>query len=140
MGGSVVRLKVEADVTNDDVPQTDTDMAPESTGYFEHHVKVLLSGSSNVAQLSERAAACDGRLSQNTRRVRADGQAERFVTQRVYDRGRNHSRRKLDHLLSELSAAAFSVLEIEEEYVVFDSNLAIDAGWLEREERTHGTV
>lgn len=131
LGGAVVRVKIEAALDNDDVPQTDADAVAGLTNYFEHHVKVLLSRQSDLGVLSRCAVENDARLSQNTLRRREDGCFERFVTQRIYGRGRIFAKDKLHRLLAQLSESAFQTVEIEAEYVVFDSNISVDSGWLE---------
>lgn len=131
-GGTIVRVKIEAALDNDEVPQTDAEVAVNSTNYFEHHVKVLLSSQSNLGVLSRRAVENNARLSQNTVRRRDDGGLERFVTQRVHGRGGMFAKNKLERLLACLSESVFQVIETEAEYVVFDSNLSVDSGWFER--------
>jgi hypothetical protein len=55
---------------------------------------------------------------------------ERFVTQRCHRVGRPAAKAALDELLAALAAADFPVVEVEEEYVARDDNLALDTGWL----------
>jgi hypothetical protein len=38
---------------------------------------------------------------------------------------------RLDGLVAALSAGGYIILDIEQEYVVYDSNPAVDAGWLD---------
>jgi hypothetical protein len=45
-------------------------------------------------------------------------------------RVRVEARRRLDALVGELTAVGFAIAEIEHEYVVLDSNPAVDAGWI----------
>lgn len=37
---------------------------------------------------------------------------------------------QLDALLADLAAAGLTIVEVEQEYVVLDSNPAVDAGWI----------
>lgn len=80
LGGMVVRIKVEADLTNDEVPQSLSEAVARPTGYFEHHIKVLLLDSTDLLALRGCALACHARLSRNARRERPDGRTERFIT------------------------------------------------------------
>jgi hypothetical protein len=130
----VVRVKIEASVANDDVPQTDAEIPPGSTSYFEHHVKVVLGDAARIEELGALAVRHAARLSRNARRVRSDGRCERFVTQRVARRGAETARERLDRLLCELRTTQFDVLDVEAEYVLFDSAIELDAGWLELSE------
>jgi hypothetical protein len=127
----VVRLKVEADPRNDGVPDGDTDAATHGpTNYFEHHVKLLRDGSADHDLLLQACLKLGAHLSRNAWREAAHGQEERFVTLRGYRVGRTSAERRLQELLAVLNELGEHVIEIESEYVVLDSNLALDAGWL----------
>ncbi|WP_397570287.1 hypothetical protein [Schlesneria sp. T3-172] len=129
-GLSVVRVKVETGIEGDEVPECTSEACDRLTQYFEHHIKVVLSDFEAVDLLRQRAAERGARLSQNIRRQRADGTAERFVTQRVFGLGRVDASSILNQLLERLRESGFCIAEVEQEYVVFDSNLAVDSGWL----------
>ncbi|PQO43220.1 hypothetical protein [Blastopirellula marina] len=102
----------------------------EHPGYFEHHVKLQLAADAELPALAELARTHDARLSANARRQLAAGAVERFVTQRAYDAGRAEAAERLAQLIDSLQAAAYPILEVEEEYVLYDSDLQLDAGWL----------
>lgn len=70
------------------------------------------------------------RLSRNARRQRAEGGEERFVTQRCYRVGRATAQHNLDALAAELRKGDHEIAEIEQEYVVYDSAVHLDHGWL----------
>lgn len=127
-----VRVKIEAAPWNKDVPVQDAD-AREGL-YFEHHVKLLLPADDVTRRIAASVLARkhDARLSRNARRRRDDGTQERFMTQRCFGVGRSTSRARLDTLLAALGDGGFEVLEVEEEYVVGDDNLGLDAGWMDR--------
>ena len=55
---------------------------------------------------------------------------ERFLTQRFYRTGRRSAENSLAALLEDLGRHQIEVLESEAEYVVFDSNVDLDAGWM----------
>jgi len=140
----VVRTKITAAPGNDGVPRTDRAARaarPDSPErYFEHHVKVLLpAGAGGPAEqliaLTDIATGYGARPSRNARRRRPDGQQERFVTQRCRRVGRAAARARLDELVAGLSAAGFSILEVEQEYVVHDDALGLDSDWLEPDHR-----
>lgn len=127
-GFGVTRVKVEADPHNPGVPTGDTD--PHEPGcYFEHHVKLRRSPAAPrdaLLAVCERHAA---HLSRNAFRDGGDWE-ERFVTRRAYGVGRATALARLDRLLADLRELGETVLEHESEYVVHDTNLALDAGWL----------
>jgi hypothetical protein len=89
-----------------------------------------------VPALAALAARHGAHLSRNALRRRDDGVQERFVTQRCAAVGRPAARRLLDGLLAALAAAGHTALGVEEEFVAHDSNLALDAGWIEAEGKT----
>jgi hypothetical protein len=136
-GFVVTRIKIEAAPGNRDVPASDAEAADRHPGrYFEHHVKLALDPDADVAALVATARRHAAHLSRNALRVRGDGRHERFVTQRCPSVGRPAARRRLDDLLASLEAGGYPVLDVEEEYVVHDSNLAVDAGWLDGPDQT----
>lgn len=129
-GFAVVRVKVEADPRNADVPVADTDaVAHDPANYFEHHVKLRRPAAAPRDALS---AACErhaAHLSRNAFRDGGDAE-ERFVTQRAYGVGRDTAAARLGRLLADLRRLGETVAEHESEYCVYDSNLRLDAGWL----------
>ncbi len=132
-GVLIVREKIEAAPWNPGVPQTDVDAAGEpEERYFEHHVKLVLADATadRLTRLTELVAPHGARLSRNARRQRHDGRHERFVTQRCHQVGRVTARQDLDALLEALHVAGQEIVEVEEEYVVYDSALQLDDGWL----------
>ena len=127
----VVRVKIEAHIDNACVPSHFTHETAKHADelYFEHHVKLCLNQQTNIDALRQIAEHHDARISANARRVRSDGNEERFLTQRVFRAGRDQAQEVLRDLLTELRNKEFAILEIESEYVVFDSNLPLDDGW-----------
>ncbi len=130
-GFRVVRVKTESSPWADGVPEADAGAADRHPGrYFEHHVKLLLPPDHDRERLEATAAAHCAHLSWNARRVRADGRQERFVTQRCHDVGRRTAERRMTAVLAALDAAGHHVLETEREFVVHDSHVALDDGWI----------
>jgi hypothetical protein len=131
-GFAVTRVKIEAAPDNRDVPDSDAEAADRHPGrYFEHHVKLALAEGTDVRPLAGLACGYAAHLSRNARRVRDDGVSERFVTQRCHSVGRAAARERLGALLAALGAGEYKILSVEEEFVVYDSNPAVDAGWLD---------
>jgi hypothetical protein len=128
VGVSVVRTKIEAAPTNRDVPQSGPCIRPDH--YFECHSKFLLDADADIKSIAEIVIAHGGHLSRNARRVRADRRMERFATLRRYDGGIDRIARDAAALRDVLMPHVREVLSSEIEYVVYDSNFAIDAGWL----------
>ncbi|MBO1334589.1 hypothetical protein J3486_25480 [Streptomyces sp. VRA16 Mangrove soil] len=131
-GFPVVRTKTEAAPWATGVPATDAQarQAPAHL-HFEHHVKVLLDQDCAPRALAARVEGHTAHVSWNARRVRADGRHERFVTQRCHGVGNATAGRRLDELVGALAAApGVRILETEREYVLHDTRLGLDAGWI----------
>ncbi|MFJ8108007.1 hypothetical protein [Streptomyces sp. NPDC096132] len=133
-GFEVTRVKVEASPWNGDVPRSraQADALPPETYYFEHHVKLVLTDHlEHLAAVRELAVRHAAHLSRNARRTLDADRHERFVTQRCRGVGRSEARRRLDALTAALTEAGHRVVEVEEEFVVYDDNPAVDAGWID---------
>ena len=133
-GFSVTRTKIEAAPWNTDVPQTDADAVPER--HFEAHIKLLLPPNHDTTALVAVAVRHGAHLSRNAFKHRADGHAERFVTVRAFGVGADTAKTRVAALLAGVAPLGFPVLDAEEEYVIFDSNLSVDNGWLTPQETT----
>ncbi|MEU4215987.1 nucleotidyl transferase AbiEii/AbiGii toxin family protein [Actinoplanes sp. NPDC026623] len=128
-----VRNKIEATPWSIGVPQTDREARDEPADrYFEHHIKVRLPSErvTDVLAVTDIAERHGARLSRNARRRDPDGRPERFVNQRCHRSGRADATERLDALVHDLRAAGHEVVSAEQEYVVHDSQLALDRGWL----------
>lgn len=131
-GIRVVRAKVEAAPSNAGVPQAG-DTCPPGT-YFESHLKLLLADHTTLGQVTDVAIAHGAHVSRNARRVRADGCQERFVTLRSTLGGLQEMMARSQALQHALAPMVRAVLDTEIEFVVHDSNRALDAGWLPGED------
>ncbi|MEU7798892.1 nucleotidyl transferase AbiEii/AbiGii toxin family protein [Micromonospora arborensis] len=133
------RAKIEAAPWCTGVPQSDEQAAAEPDGrYFEHHVKLLLPSTAvaDLMALTDLVAPHGARLSRNARREFADGAQERLVNQRCHGVGLATARQRLDELVVTLRAAGHEPTTVEQEYVVLDSNLDHDHGWLDSPTRS----
>jgi hypothetical protein len=129
-GFPVVRVKVEASPFNRDVPMTTAESTVLPGTYFEHHVKLVLADDMEVDQVRAVSERHRAHVSRNSRRIRADGRHERFVTQRCHGVGRIEARECLDALLADLETHAFVPIEVEQEFVLVDDNPQLDRGWI----------
>ncbi|GAA1429285.1 hypothetical protein GCM10009601_44210 [Streptomyces thermospinosisporus] len=124
-GFEVVRVKTESAPWAPEVPQ-----GPCGDGrYFEHHVKLLLGADTDLDALAARVVPHRAHLSWNARRMREGARHERFVTQRCHGVDAAGAGRALRKLLAELDG--FEVLGVEREFVLYDSDVSVDDGWLE---------
>jgi hypothetical protein len=130
-GLTVCRIKIEVAADHADAPRRDDQAAGlPSDRYFEHHVKLLLPAEADLARIAALARPHGGHVSRNARKRRDDGRQERFVTQRCYGAGSETAGRSFGWLLEALSVNGIEILHAEREYVVYDDNAAIDAGWI----------
>ncbi|MEU1312100.1 hypothetical protein ABZ419_24820 [Streptomyces cinnamoneus] len=135
-GAEVVRVKVEAVPWAVGVPESDEAAAALGESYyFEHHLKLLLPPGADLAALARLVSAHTAHLSRNARRVRADGRAERFVTQRCRAVGRRTAGVRLDALMAAVEDGGHDIISAEREFVVHDSDGSLDAGWITEQGR-----
>ncbi|MDH6130811.1 hypothetical protein P3T37_000178 [Kitasatospora sp. MAA4] len=134
-GFEPVRVKIEASPWADGVPQDDAEAVRLGPGrYFEHHLKVLLDSDTDLVALADLVTDHRAHLSWNARRAVGDGERhERFITQRCHAAGLESAGRQLDSLLGTVRAAGHDVVSVEREFVVYDSDITIDDGWIAEE-------
>ncbi|MEV2274529.1 nucleotidyl transferase AbiEii/AbiGii toxin family protein [Nocardiopsis sp. NPDC049922] len=146
-GFEVTRTKIEASPFSVGVPRTREEARTlPAHCYFEHHLKLLLAPEADLDALSRLVEPHLARLSRNARRVREDGYQERFVTQRCSRVGLPTALTLLDRLKKALhekglgwargawltgSAPVPGMVDVEHEFVVYDSALDLDTGWMD---------
>ena len=132
-GFEVARVKIEASPWTRGVPGDDEDALRLGAGcYFEHHVKLLLDAGCDVATLTRLVVPHGAHVSWNARRVLDAGRHERFVTQRCHKVGLAAAGKSLEKLCTMLYECGYEIVSVEREFVVFDSDASLDAGWIER--------
>ncbi|MFI5984955.1 hypothetical protein ACIBEA_29305 [Streptomyces sp. NPDC051555] len=123
-GFDPVRVKVET------VPWT-TDLPGPGGGYFEHHLKLRLPTAFDRPALEALVAPHGAHLSWNARQLPAGGEHhERFVTQR-WRGSRRAAAAACAALAAELGGAGYEIRAQEREFVLYDSDLSVDDGWIE---------
>jgi hypothetical protein len=127
-----VRVKIESSPWAPEVPREPR----VDERYFEHHVKLRLPATADLDALAARVVPYGAHLSWNARRVAPSGRwAERFVTQRCWGVDAAGAGLALDRLLEELGehdTSGGEVIGVEREFVLYDSDLSVDDGWIER--------
>jgi hypothetical protein len=130
-GFRVVRIKIEAAPSNSGVPQSALEAASQPADrYFEHHLKLNLAPDADLELLRSIASAHSAHLSHNALQVSMDGRTKRFLTQRCMGVGSIDARIRLQQLIDRIAAFGYRPIDIEAEFVVYDSNLALDRGWM----------
>ncbi|MCX2181755.1 hypothetical protein KV205_14615 [Streptomyces sp. SKN60] len=124
-GFEPVRVKVET------VPWS-AEVAGPGGGYFEHHLKLALPAGHDRAALEALVVPHGAHVSWNARRVLPGpgGRHERFVTQR-HPGPADAAGRACDALRAALVGAGYELLSEEREFVLSDSDLSLDEGWLD---------
>lgn len=135
-GFPAVRLKMEVSAANlsaanYSVPKSTAEAQQHHPDqYFEHHIKLLLDPSTELTALIELAEQQSAHLSRNILQTRPDHYHERFVTQRCIGVGYSEAQQQLQKLLAAIAALGYIVITVEQEFVVYDSNLDLDKGWI----------
>jgi hypothetical protein len=131
-GFAVSRVKLEAVITNAGVPRTDDEARRfPAANYFEFHVKATLPPGADLAPLRALCRAHGAHLSRNALERDEEGASRRFVTMRVYGVGRQRAEEHFDALYQALQEAGYALSNKLREYTIFDSNAAVDAGWID---------
>lgn len=127
----ITRIKIEAMVNNQDIPISDIEARKLSkSNYFEFHIKAILPDLESVPVLRKYCFKHDAHLSKNTFKKLIDGKQERFITMRVYGVGYKSAQTQFDNLITLLKYKGFKLSQQQREYTVYDSNLKLDAGWI----------
>jgi inosine/xanthosine triphosphate pyrophosphatase family protein len=129
-GFDVSRVKLEALGVSPLMPETDAAAAAEPANYFELHLKLRLEPGAALGPIEAACRPHGAHLSRNARKRRGDGVTERFVTLRVGGVGRPSAERRFAALVQALEDAGHRPVSRIREYTVYDSNLAVDRGWL----------
>lgn len=130
-GFTIVRIKTEVAADCPSVPQCTTEAVNHTDHqYFEHHIKLLLQPLAPLKPLIERVEPYCAHLSRNALKTRQDSYQERFVTQRCRGVGRQEAEEQLKHLLQAIADLNIPILDIEQEFVVYDSNFELDRDWI----------
>ncbi|MFF6776139.1 hypothetical protein ACFY8W_21610 [Streptomyces sp. NPDC012637] len=124
-GFDPVRVKVET------VPWS-TEPAGPGGGYYEHHLKLALPAAYDRDALEALVVPHGAHVSWNARRVLPGpgGRHERFVTQR-HPGPAAAAGLACDGLVAALVAAGHEVVAEEREFVLSDSDVSLDEGWLD---------
>lgn len=144
-GYQIMRVKVEAMLSNEGVPETD-DLASKLPlgNYFEFHVKIPLgvthqSHGREIHDHSNCSLDCiwklcseyNAHLSRNSFKVHSSTQIqERFATLRMYNKGKEEALFHFNAFVKALGESGYEVLSKQREYSIYDSNVGLDSGWI----------
>jgi hypothetical protein len=128
----VIRIKIEAAPWNQGVPTSDAEaLANHANRYFEHHVRLSIEPTTDLQPLRELAQTHSAHLSRNALQLGCNGCQERFITQRCMGVGRSEAEKRLQILVDSIESLGYTPIDIEAEFVVYDSNFALDNGWIQ---------
>lgn len=133
-GFAIDRVKVEAMMSDEGVPDADADAAQRKSNYFEFHVKLALDTADHeqYRRLAQLCADHSAHLSKNALKKMPDGREHRFVTLRLYRVGRVSAVDRLERCVAALQAGGFSIVSTQREYSCYDSNVQLDQGWIDK--------
>lgn len=139
-GFVISRTKIEALISNSGVPQTKEEASTlSSENYFEFHIKIALPHHDNLMILNQICKATDAHLSKNSFKKIDEQASERFVTQRMYNIGKIEALERFNKCLEALKQSGYSILSTQREYAVYDSNIYIDKGWIDKQTNSDKT-
>jgi inosine/xanthosine triphosphate pyrophosphatase family protein len=130
---NITRLKIEAMISNSGVPLTDDDaQAHSSENYFEFHIKLLLPPGTEIKNLQALCAQFNAKLSNNTLKVLDSGLSQRFVTLRRYGGGKSSAEQQFQQCIVALQESGYNIASKMREYSVYDTNISLDSGWIDK--------
>ncbi len=132
-GFAVTRTKIEAHGRLTWTPETDEEARRgPSTSYFEFHMKLALPASADVDAIVRELEEAGAHLSRNAHRAAgSDGLVEHFLTVRAHGVGRTTAEARFARVSAAVERAGYVVRNRIREYTVFDTNVALDRGWIE---------
>lgn len=131
-GFAVTRTKIEAHGRLAWTPQTDEEAERgPTTSYFEFHMKLALPAAADVGAIARDLEAVGAHLSRNAHRGSSDGLVEHFLTVRAHRVGRTTAEERFARVSAAVERAGYAVRNRIREYTVFDTNVALDRGWIE---------
>jgi hypothetical protein len=131
----VVRIKLESLADNDGVPQTDAEACniPGDT-YFEYHLK--LKDKDITAEDDEKLKSLSKKLCEELN-IRVPFSCnnlpdhQRFLNARTYKLGFKNSYSLVEKVINAIKENGFTLDRIVSEFITYDTNKALDRGWLE---------
>jgi len=131
----VVRIKLESLASNEGIPQTDQEaQAVPGDTYFEYHLK-LKDMEINEAN-DEKLKQLSSQLSQALN-IKVPFSCnnlphyQRFLNARTYKLGFKNSYALVDKVANAIHDNGFFIDRIVSEFIAYDTNKALDKGWLE---------
>lgn len=132
-GWIVQRQKIEATpclrTGSINCPIEDTDVKNYPlTNYFEFHAKISMTDE-NEPIIKQLCNEHQTHLSRNAFK-KFEQYDHRFLTMRLYGIGQKNAFANFDSLLSDLKKMNIEVVNTQREYAVWDTNVRLDAGWI----------
>lgn len=126
-GYKPLRSKVETDLNNP------AGLTPLPNQYFEAHIQLLLSPE-ELVELRGLQGGIDFYLSRNVDKpLDTDGRAVYIITIREYHTLPFHFSRRINAFVNVLGFEDFKILEVENEFALYDSNPEHDQPWFKQE-------
>lgn len=125
---TVVRSKIEAMQSNNDIPQDENNIFTDEYFYFEYHMKYIVKNSDEYDMLEKYVNMFGGAVSFNAFKENINA----LVTLRIAGtRGLNKATKMKNEFIDKLKNHDFNfTCEIQREFSVYDSNVKYDDEWL----------
>ncbi|CAF1430630.1 unnamed protein product [Adineta steineri] len=143
-GLDIIRVKIKSLALNNDIPENDLDKMlfwDKKSNYFEFYHKVLIK---SLWQLRELKNFCQNRhLHLASFGKISSNEGYYFVILRLFNVGREKALIENDYLMERLTANNFPPLDIESNFIVYDSNINLDNEWnsdTSEEPKTNSTI
>jgi predicted nucleotidyltransferase len=126
-GFKLKRVKIESMASNKGVPTTPELHATwDKNCYFEFHYKIHIDDKDQLRRLTDFCTQWKPRLYVSKNQVR---KKYNFATLRMFECGREKAFEEYQAIEKALLEEGYKINKIEREFVVYDNNLELDAGW-----------
>ncbi|CAF1036464.1 unnamed protein product [Rotaria magnacalcarata] len=128
---NIIRLKIKSSASHKGVPEENVDKLfwSQKSNYFEFRYKIYVSSKSQLGRLNALCIQQNLCLAFNAFETKSTYERYYIATMRLFHTGRKNAYVTNNYILQSLTRNDFSPVEVENEFVVYDSNINLDSGW-----------
>ncbi|CAF3146423.1 unnamed protein product, partial [Rotaria sp. Silwood2] len=126
------RMKIISLILNNGVPENDIDkllLWDKKSNYFEFHYKLKVTSESRLHKLKDLCREQNLHLVSKSPEKPLTKKVHYIVTMRLFNCGRRNAWTRNDFISRHLHQRRFYPLRVKEQFVVYDSNIALDNPW-----------
>ncbi|CAF3001093.1 unnamed protein product [Rotaria sp. Silwood2] len=136
---NIIRIKIKSLASNEGVPQTDIDKRLfwcQKKYYFEFHYKILVNKCRGGNKLNKLRTICQSNrkfrlhVSFNVFKQLDEKHSHYMVITRLFDVARENAFKSSDAIVEYLTKNNFPPLETVSEFIVYDTHMELDKGWI----------